>query len=94
MQSVMQATAHIPSEIRDAPRPPKDGNFDLAGGRWFAREKANHANVVPLIQKHVGPQERVVVGGTSIPLHAVIQHMLLSLWYMEKCWSNKIGLTN
>ena len=20
--------------------------------------------------------------------------MLLSLWYMEKCWSNKIGLTN
>ena len=22
------------------------------------------------------------------------QRMLLSLWYMEKCWSNKIGLTN
>ena len=47
-----------------------------------------------LIQQHVGPQERVVVGATSIPLHAVIQRMLLSLWYMEKCWSNKIGLTN
>ena len=43
---------------------------------------------------HVGPQERVAVGGTSIPLHAVIHRMLLSLWYMEKCWSNKIGLTN
>ena len=47
-----------------------------------------------LIQQHVGPQERVAVAGTSIPLHAVIQRMLLSLWYMEKCWSNKIGLTN
>ena len=47
-----------------------------------------------LIQQHVGPQERVAVGGTSIPLHAVIQRMLLSLWEMEKCWSNKIGLTN
>ena len=47
-----------------------------------------------LIQQHVGPQERVAVGGTSIPLHAVIQRMLLSLWYMEKYWSNKIGLTN
>ena len=36
VQSVMQAAAHIPSEIRDAPRPTKDSNFDLAGGRWFA----------------------------------------------------------
>ena len=36
VQSVMQAAAPIPSEIRDAPRPTKDGNFDLAGGRWFA----------------------------------------------------------
>ena len=94
VQSVMQAATHIPSEIRDAPRPTKDGNFDLAGGRWFARDQANHAKVVQLIQQHVGPQERVVVGGTRIPLHAVIQRMLLSLWYMEKCWSNKIGLTN
>ena len=34
VQSVMQAAAHIPSEIRDAPRPTKDGNFDLVGGRW------------------------------------------------------------
>ena len=94
VQSVMQAAAHIPSEIRDTPRPTKDGNLDLAGGRWFARDQANHTKVVQLIQQHVGPQERVVVGGTSIPLHAVIQRMLLSLWYMEKCWSNKIGLTN
>ena len=31
MQSVMQAAAHIPSEIGDAPQPTKDGNFDLAG---------------------------------------------------------------
>ena len=23
-----------------------------------------------------------------------MQHMLLSLWCMEKCWSNKIGLMN
>ena len=94
VQSVMQAAAHIPSEIREAPRPTKNVNFDLAGGRWFARDQANHAKVVQLIQQHVGPQERVVVGGTSIPLHAVIQRMLLSLWYMEKCWSNKIDLTN
>ena len=94
MQSVMQAAAHISSEMRDAPRPAKDGKFHLAGGRWFARDKANHTKVLQLIQQHVGPQERVVVGGTSIPLHAVIQRMLLSLWYMEKCWSNKIGLTN
>ena len=43
---------------------------------------------------HVGPQERVAVAGTSIRLHAVIHRMLLSLWYMEKCWSNKIGSTN
>ena len=64
-QSVMQATAHIPLEMRDAPRPTKDGNFGLAGGRWFARDQANHAKVVQLIQQHVGPQERVVVGGTS-----------------------------
>ena len=85
VQSVMQAAAHIPSEMRDAPWPTKDGNFDLAGGRWFARDHANHAKVVQLIQQHVGPQERVVVGATSIPLHAVIQRMLLSLWYMEKC---------
>ena len=48
-----------------------------------------------LIQQHVGPQEHVVVGGTSIPLHAAIHRMLLSLWHMEKCWSNnKIGGTN
>ena len=47
-----------------------------------------------LIQQNVGPVERVVVGGTSIPLHAVIQRMLRSLWYKEKCWSNKIGLTS
>ena len=72
VQSVMQEVAHTPSEIRDALRPTKDGNFDLAGGRWFARDEANHAKVVQLIQQHVGPQERVVVGGTSIPLHAVI----------------------
>ena len=30
VQSVTQAAAHIPSEIRDAPQPTKDGNFDLA----------------------------------------------------------------
>ena len=30
MQSVMQAAAHIPSEIGGTPRPTKDGNFDLA----------------------------------------------------------------
>ena len=72
VQSVMQAAAHIPSEIRDAPRPTKDGIFDLAGGRWFARDQANHAKVGQLIQQHVGPQERVVVGGTSTPMHAVI----------------------
>ena len=30
----------------------------------------------------------------GIPLHAVIHRMLLNLWYMEKCWSNKLGLTN
>ena len=94
MQSVTQAAAHIPSEIRHTLRPTEDGNFDLAGGRWFARDQANHAKVVQLIQQHVGPQDCVVVGGTSIPLHAVMQRMLLSLWYMEKCWSNKIGLTN
>ena len=94
VQSVMQAVAQIPSEVRDAPRPTKDCNFDLAGGRWFARDQANHAKIVQLIQQHVGPQERVVVGGTSIPLHAVIQRMLLSFWCMEKWWSNKIGLTN
>ena len=94
VQSVMQAAAQIPSEIRDAPRPTKDSNFDLAGGSRFARDQANHAKVVQLIQQHVGPQERVVVGGTTIPLYAVIQRMLLSLWYMEKCWSNKIGLAN
>ena len=34
------------------------------------------------------------MGRASITLHAVIHRMLLSLWYMEKCWSNKIGLTN
>ena len=94
VQSVMQAAAHIPSEFKDAPRPTKDGIFDLAGGRWFARDQANHAKVVQLIQQHVGPQELVFVGGTSIPLHAVIQRMLLSLWYMEKWWSSKIRLTN
>ena len=33
VQSVMQAAAHIPSEITDAPQPTKDGNFDLAGGK-------------------------------------------------------------
>ena len=43
--------------------------------------------------QHVGPEERVAVSGTSIS-HAVIHRMLLSLWYMEKCWSNKIGLTS
>ena len=32
VESVMQAAAHIPSHIRDAPRSTKDGNFDLAGG--------------------------------------------------------------
>ena len=94
VHSVMQAAAHIPYEIRDAPRPTKDGNFDLAGGRWFARDETKHTKVVQLLQQHVGPQERVVVAGTSIPLHAVIHRMLLSLWYMEKCWSNNIGLTN
>ena len=93
VQPVMHAAAHIPSEIRDAQRPTKDGNFDLAGGRWFARDQTKHAKVVQLIQRHVGPQERVAVGGRSIPLHALIHRMLLSLWYMEKCWSNKIGLT-
>ena len=36
-QSVVQAAAHIPSEIRDAPRPTKDSNFDFAGRTWFAR---------------------------------------------------------
>ena len=79
VQFVMQAAAQILSEIRDAARPTKDGNFDLAGGRWFARDQAKHAKVLQLIQQHVGPQERVVVGGTSIPVHAVIQRMLLSL---------------
>ena len=94
MQSVMQAAAHILSEIRAAPRPTKDENFDLAGGRRFARHRAQQAKVVQLLSQHMGSQERVVVGGTSIPLNAVIQRMLLSLWYMEKCWLNKIGLTN
>ena len=94
VQSVMQAAAHIPSEIRDAPGPTEDGDFDVAGGRWFARDQANHAKVLQLIQQHVGAAVRVVVGGTGIPLQAVIQRMLLSFWYMEKCWSNKIGLTN
>ena len=94
VQSVMQATAHISSETRDAPRPTKDGDFDLAGGRWFAGDQTKHAKLVQLIQWHVGPHERVAVAGTSIPLHAVIHRMLLSLWYMEKYWSNKIGLTN
>ena len=32
VQTVMQAAAHIPSEIMDAARPTKDGNFDLSGG--------------------------------------------------------------
>ena len=27
-------------------------------------------------------------------MHAVIQRMLLSLWYVEKCRSNNVGLTN
>ena len=94
VQSVMQAAAHIPSQIRDALRPTKDGYFDLVGGRWFAPDRTKHAKVVQLSQQHVGPQERVALGGTSIPLHAVIHRMLLSLWYMEKCWPNKIGLTN
>ena len=94
VQSVMQAATHIPSEIRDAPRPTKDGAFDLAGGRWFARDRTKHAKVVQLIQQHVGPQERVAIARTSIPLHAVIHRMLPSLWYMENCRSNKIGLTN
>ena len=57
VQSVMQAAAHIPSEIRGALRPTKDGDFDLAGGRWFAREQVKHAKVVQLIQQHVGPQQ-------------------------------------
>ena len=94
VQSVMEATAHIPCEIRDAPRSTKEGKFDLAGGRLFARDQVNYAKVVQLIQQHLGPQECVVVGGSSIPLHAVLPRMVLSLWYMEKCWSNKIGLTN
>ena len=94
MQSVMQAAAHSPSKIKDALRPTKDSNFHYAGGRWFARDDAKHANVRQFIQEHVGLQERVAVGGTSSPLHAVIHRMLLSLWYVEKCWSNKIGLTN
>ena len=94
VQSVLQAAAHIPSEIRDAPRPTKDGNFDLPGARWFARDQANHTKVVQLIQQHVGPQDRVVAGETSIFLLAMIRRMLLTLWYTEKCWSNKIGLTN
>ena len=94
VQSVMQAAAQTPSKIRDTARPTKDGNFDLAGRRWFARDQANHAKVVQVIQQHLGPQERVVVGGTRIPMHAVIQRMLPSLWYIEKCWSNKIGSTN
>ena len=72
VRSVMQAAAQIPSEITDTPRPTEEGNFDLAGGRWFVRDQANHAKIVQLIQRHVGPQECVVVGGTSIPLHAVI----------------------
>ena len=91
---MMQAAAHVLSQIKDAPQPTKDGNFDLAGGRWFARERAKHAKVVQLIQQHVGPQKRVVVGGTSISLHAVIPRMLLSLWYMEQRWSNKFGWTD
>ena len=49
VQSVMQAATHIPSEIRDAPRPTKEGNFDLAGGRWFARDQTQHAKVLQLI---------------------------------------------
>ena len=85
VQSVMQAAAHIPSEISDPQGPTKDGNFNLAGGRWFARDKAKQAKAVQLIQQHVGPQERVVVGRTRIPVHAVIQRMLLGLWYIEKC---------
>ena len=31
VQFVMQAAAHIPSEIRDAPRPTEYGYFDSAG---------------------------------------------------------------
>ena len=56
----MQAAAHIPSEMRDAPRSTKDGIFDSAGGRWFARDQTKHAKAVQLIEQHVGPQERVM----------------------------------
>ena len=94
VQSVMQAPTHIPSEFTNALRPTKDGNFDLAGGRWFARDQTKHAKDVHLIQQHVGPQERVDVAGTNIALHVVIHRILLSLWYVEKCWSNNIGVTN
>ena len=36
----------------------------------------------------------MALAGSSIPLHAVIYRLLVSRWYMEKCWSSKIGLTN
>ena len=88
VQSVMQAAVHVPSEIRDVPRPTKDGNFDLAGRRWFVRHYAKHAKVV-----HACEASRACDCGTSIPVHAVIQRMLLSLWYVEKCWSNNVGWT-
>ena len=82
----MQAAAHIPSEIRDAPRPTKDGSFDLAGGRWFARDQANHAKVVRLIQQHVGPQKRVVVDGTCrCPAHAP-KFVVYGKVFVEQDW--------
>ena len=46
---VMQAATHIPFQNKDAPRPSKDGNFDLAVERWFARDETKHAKVVQLI---------------------------------------------
>ena len=93
-QTIMHADAHILSKMRDAARPTKDGNLDLAGGRWCAGDQPKHTKVVQLIQQHVGAHKCMAVDGTSITVHAGIYCTLLSIWYIETFCSNKIGLTN
>ena len=65
----------MPSVIRDAQRPTEHDNFDLAGGRWFARAETKHTKVVQLM----GHEERVAVDGTRNPLRAGIHCILLRL---------------